>query len=282
MSNGLAQNATFWLAETRALGAVVLEQYRVTLTTEMQYRVVTAVWLLGAIIEPIVGLLVWTAVAGSQGGTVDGMTVADFAAYFAVAFVVGEVTYTYTTWLMAREVRNGDFSATLMRPAPPVLLMAARFLADKTIRVVMVLIVFVAIVLLFQVNLSPSWWAVALFFPVLALATAIYFACDYTLALSAFWVTNTDALGRSFDVFFVLLSGFFAPLALYPPAIQVLTWLLPFRWVIAFPIDLLLGKLTIAQTGTGIFMQIAWLVVLALVTSIVWKRAVKRHAAVGG
>lgn len=272
---------TLW-GETRALGSVMAQQYRVTLAIEMQYRVTTALWLLGAIIEPIVGLLVWTAVARTQGGSVDGMSIADFGAYFAVAFVVGEVTYTYSSYLMAREVRSGDFSATLVRPVTPVLLMVARFLADKTIRVVMVLIVFVAIVLLFQVQFSTNWWSVALFVPVVALATAIYFACDYMIALSSFWVTNTEALGRCFDVIFVILSGFFAPLQLYPPAFQVITWLLPFRWVIAFPIDLVLGKLTLQESAIGILMQLGWLAALIAATTVVWKHAVKQHAAVGG
>ncbi len=271
-----------WWGETRALGSAMAQQYRVTLATEMQYRVPTALWLLGAIIEPIVGLLVWTAVAQTQGGSVDGMTIADFGAYFAVAFVVGEATYTYPSYLMARDVRNGDFSSKLVLPVTPVWMMVAKFLADKSIRLVMVLIVFVAIVLLFQVHFSPVWWGVALFFPALALATAIYFACDYMIALSAFWVTNTEAISRCFDVIFVILSGFFAPLQLYPPAFQVITWLLPFRWVIAFPIDLVLGNLTPQEAAIGIGMQMGWLALLVVATIQVWKRAVRQHAAVGG
>src|SRR4029079_5303638 len=108
--------ATPWWAETKALLGVMRQQYGVALATDLQYRVSTAIWLTGAIIEPLVALFVWTAVAARKGGAGGGMTTPHFSAPFALAFAVGEITYTYTSSLYEDFIRRGDFAKHLLRP----------------------------------------------------------------------------------------------------------------------------------------------------------------------
>jgi hypothetical protein len=64
-------------------------------------------------------------------------------------------------------------------------------------------------------------------------------------------------------------TGQIAPLELLPHPVRVIAFVLPFRWIIGFPTELLLGRLTPAQALTGIAMQTVWLGIICAVTTII-------------
>ena len=51
------------------------------------------------------------------------------------------------------------------------------------------------------------------------------------------------------------------PLSLLPGPVQALAELLPFRWMLAFPVELLLGRLTPAEALSASAPRLAWLAV---------------------
>ena len=124
-------------------------------------------------------------------------------------------------------------------------------------------------------------WAVAAFVPALLLAFALRYLIEWTLALSAFWLTRVSALNQMYYVVVLFLSGQVAPLTLFPAPVQTLATLLPFRWMVSFPVELLLGRLTPQDTMIGFGAQIGWLAVAFLVLWRVWRVAVRHYSAVG-
>jgi ABC-2 type transport system permease protein len=77
------------------------------------------------------------------------------------------------------------------------------------------------------------------------------------------------------------LSGQMAPLALLPPAVQTVAAFLPFRWVVAFPAELILGRLTIGEALTGLAVEAIWLGLTYVLMTYVWGEGLKRFSAVG-
>jgi ABC-2 type transport system permease protein len=63
---------------------------------------------------------------------------------------------------------------------------------------------------------------------------------------------------------------------------QMIAAVLPFRWMVAFPVELLSGRLTPVQTVQGIATQVLWLVLAILLCSMVWRIGIRRYEAVGG
>ena len=58
---------------------------------------------------------------------------------------------------------------------------------------------------------------------------------------------------------------------------------LPFRWVYAFPAELLMGKTASGSEAlSGIAWQVVWLLGIFVGFRGLWKAAVKRYAAVSG
>ena len=66
----------------RGLTDIYATLFRTDLAVQFQYRAEMIIWLIFRIVEALVFLSVWTAVADSQGGQVGGFSAGDFAAYY--------------------------------------------------------------------------------------------------------------------------------------------------------------------------------------------------------
>ncbi|HXX46881.1 MAG TPA: ABC transporter permease, partial [Myxococcota bacterium] len=61
---------------------------RTALLVEMQYRASNLIWLIGMVVEPLIYLVVWSAAATAQGGSLGGFGPHEFAAYYLVLAAV--------------------------------------------------------------------------------------------------------------------------------------------------------------------------------------------------
>jgi ABC-2 type transport system permease protein len=94
-------------------------------------------------------------------------------------------------------------------------------------------------------------------------------------------MTRVMAVNQVYYVALLFLSGQAAPLTLLPGPAQALAAVLPFRWLVAFPVELALGRLTPAEAATGLAMQAVWLAISLLAMGIIWRAGLRRYSAVG-
>ncbi|HEX2185825.1 MAG TPA: ABC-2 family transporter protein, partial [Chloroflexota bacterium] len=118
--------------------------------------------------------------------------------------------------------------------------------------------------------------------PALLLAYLVQFVVTWTVALAAFWFVRIEAIYVAFVLLLRFLSGQLAPLSLFPGWVQTVAWLSPFRWMLAFPTELLLGRLSPAEALHGLGMQLVWSVASVALLALCWGAAVCRYTAVDG
>ena len=85
-----------------------------------QYRIQSLLWMLFAIIRPVIFLAAWVAIATAQGGAVSGYTVGDFAAYYVCLAWVTQLVMAWNSQEFEWEVNQGRLSAKLLRPLHPI------------------------------------------------------------------------------------------------------------------------------------------------------------------
>jgi len=265
---------------------VLLQAYRAyfrkTFAVQLQYRASLLIWLIGSILEPVIYLVVWTTVAEASGGSVGGYSAGDFAAYYIVLMVVDHLTFTWVMWEYDYRIRLGQMSAMLLRPIHPV----HEDIADNITYKVLTLFVMIPVVLLliwlFNPVFNTTLWAVAAFIPALALSFFVRFMLGWSLAMTAFWTTRINALNNSFFVISLFFSGRIAPLDVLPEGLQTVANLFPFRWTLAFPVELFLGRLTPQEALVGLGMQVLWLVICLVGMQLIWRAGIRKYAAFGG
>jgi ABC-2 type transport system permease protein len=266
----------------RRLAAAYGAYFRQAFAIQMQYRASLVIWLLGTVLRPVIYLVVWSAVARSTGGSTGGYTPQDFAAYYIILMVVDQLTFTWVMWEYDYRIRMGELSAMLLRPIHPVHGDIADNLTYKLLSLVLMGPVVALLVWFFTPAFRFEWWSVALFVPALGLAFIGRFLLGWALAMIAFWTTRITAINSSFFALELFFAGQIAPLALLPAALRGVATVLPFRWLLAFPVELLQGVLTPREALIGLGMQLFWVVAIAVLMQTVWRAGVRRYAAFGG
>ena len=255
--------------------------FRTEVAEMLQYRAALVIWLIGLVLQPIIFLVVWLTVADSRGGQVGEFDKAALAAYYIALMLVNHLTFDWHMFEMGWRVRTGWLSPLLLQPLHPIHRDLVENISYKVITFVVVIPVTALLIWYFEPSFGGEAWAVAAFVPALALAFLVRFAIEWTVALLAFWITDTSGLNELYYIPVLFLSGKVAPLALMPEWVQLFANALPFRWMIAFPVELILGHLTPEEAMTGFAAQGAWLLAALIVLQLTWHRAARRYAAVG-
>ncbi len=263
----------------------LLRVYATTFKTELavmlMYRAALGIWAMALSVQPVVSLVVWTAVAESRGGAAGGITRGEFAAYFTTLLIVNQLTFTWQYGQFEERIRQGYFSPLLLRPVHPIHADVAQNLTFKGLTLTVLVPVAVLLALLFDATFQTTVWDVVAFVPALLLAMALRFCLEWTLGTVAFWLTRTGAVVQTYQVAMFFLSGQVAPLVLFPPLVRLIATLLPFRWMVAFPVALLLGRLSPAEVAAGLAAQLAWMAVSLILLRLCWAAGIKRYSAVG-
>ncbi len=265
----------------RRLPAIYRAKFRAEIALQFAYRGALVIWLLGLLLSPTISLVVWTTVAGAQAQPVGGYDARDFAAYFAVLMVVNQLTFTWHFFEFEWRIRQGFFSPLLLRPVHPIHTDIAENLTFKLLTFTLVAPAAVFLVVSFDARLEPEPWQAIAFVPALILAMALRFVVEWTFGLLAFWVTRMGALLQAYFVAVLFLSGSVAPLELFPPIVRFIATVLPFRWMVAFPVELALGRLSPGDAVIGFAAQIGWIAVALVVLRFGWRAGVRRYSAVG-
>jgi len=257
------------------------QQFKTSLAATLQYRASLAIWLIGHVLEPLVFLIVWSTVSTTSGGVIGGFTTAGFAAYFILLMLVNHVTYTWIMYEFEYRIRTGSLSFALLKPIHPIHSDLADNIASKLITLPFMLLIAALMALFFHPTLALSLWSLVLAIPALLLALLIRFLIEWSLAQAAFWTTRVSAINQTYFVLMLFLSGQLAPLSLFPNFLQTVAAILPFRWMVSFPLELLLGRLTLHQALMGLVTQVTWLLVSFTLLKVIWRAGLRAYTAVG-
>ena len=268
------------LADLRRTAKAFPTLLRVGLSEVVAYRAEFLIWILTTNM-PLVQLAIWHAVAAT--GPVGRFDQREFTAYFLAVLVVRMVTSTWVVWQMSMEIRDGTLSAKLLRPVHPLFAYAAEHLAAVPMRAltmspIVALLVYFAgprlavhdpvLMAVLAASLLGAWLLV---FFVMVLLGSLAFFVDSALGIFELWMAV-----------FGLTSGYLIPLELLPAWVQPALRVLPFRFMLAFPVETLVGLLSRGAALRQLGIQWAYIFVVGAGALAVWRAGVRRYGAFGG
>jgi ABC-2 type transport system permease protein len=246
----------------------------------MQHRAFFFLLAFRWMIPPLIYLFVWATAAG--GNTIAGLSRDEFIAYYLVLILVNQLTYSQTNWTVGDMIRSGDLNAWLLRPLSPLYHTLSTEVAGKVVYMTFVIPATAILAVFLRPELHVTLKTGLIFIPALMLAWALRFFWGYWLALLAFWATRADALLAIQDALIFLMGGIVAPTALLPAALRVLAEILPFRYMVGFPVEALVGLVDGPALLRGFAIQLGWLVVAVTLSVVMWRRGLLNYTAVGG
>jgi ABC-2 type transport system permease protein len=268
-------------SRVRAYVDYYLTRGRTEIQAQFQYRVANYLWMIGMVAEPIIYLVVWTTIAEEQGGSVQGITAGEIAAYYIVWTLVRNMNIVFTPYGWEWRIREGMLSAALLRPLHPLHDDIAAFAGWKFVVIVMWLPVAAVLWIAFDPVLDPSALEIGVFAVAIWGAYLIRTMFLSLLGMITFWTTRVSAIFELAIALELLLSGRLVPLPLMPGWAEDVAKVLPFQWTFYFPIQSLVGDFSRAELLGGLAVQALWIAVLTGMAMAFFRLAVRRFSSVG-
>jgi ABC-2 type transport system permease protein len=252
---------------------------RAGFASAVAYRAEFLIWMFSTNM-PLIMLALWAAVARS--GPVAGYTQLGFAAYYLCTLLVRLLTGSWVVWEMTMEIRQGTLALRLLRPIHPLLAYSAENLAAVPLRGVVALPVLS--VLLWaargQLGHDPLLWL--MLWPALFGAWLLTFLVMALIGTLALYVESAASLFEAWLGVSAVLSGYLVPLDLFPQAVQRIALALPFRFLLSFPVELMLGKHSAGHALLLLGGQWLYVAAALVATTLVWRAGLRRYSAYGG
>jgi ABC-2 type transport system permease protein len=124
-------------------------------------------------------------------------------------------------------------------------------------------------------NLGPAFLAAVVAGHVLS------FCLSYMFGLLALFFTEVRGIYMVYYMPASFLSGELVPLSTLPAWAEVAARLLPFRYSLAFPVEILLNRLPPEEIAWGFLCLAAWLMLAWVGVRVLWAAGLKQYTGVG-
>lgn len=252
---------------------------------QMEYRVNNLLESVIGVISFLIFFFLWKAIFHSNHDQpITGLTFNQMLTYLLLA--------KFWDWIidpsweidhfLPTDIKNGGLNRFLIRPISDRLYRWHQFLAHKLLNGIMrispaiVLIIIFPKIFVLTPNLGWWWLPLAAF-----LALVLQFLLSYTIATVAFWWLEIEGILFLKRIIVSLLSGAWLPLTVVPPGAAKVLLLMPFQYMVFFPVQIALGKMNPVQIRQGILMQLVWISFFILLSNFCWQAGLKKYTASG-
>jgi ABC-2 type transport system permease protein len=240
---------------------------------------------LGAVAPVIIQVVLWNRVYAAEpaGGTLFGFTRDQMLAYAVIANLVAQLVRTGFEYELHEDIKSGGLDRLLVQPIGYFGLRLARFAGTKVAATAVTGLCLAVsfLVLVSRTTIPVSAAALSGFALALILAFCLNFLIFWCVGLLGFWLTETGFLFEAVRVVIVTASGGIFPLSVLGRRTELVSSLLPFRFTIQFPAELLCGRLSPGAATGGLALAAAWTLVLSVVAGRLWRSGLRRFAAFG-
>jgi len=253
---------------------------RVGFAESVAYRAEMLVWLLSTTM-PLVMLALMTAVA--REGPIGRFSARDFTAYYLAALVVRLLSGAWVIWEVNFEIRQGTLAYRLLRPIHPLVAYACENVGAMPLRLLAALPIAAGAVWAGGTgHLTRDPLLLAAFPLSVVGAWLITFLAMAIIGALAFRVESSGSIFEVWLGLFGVFSGYLIPLELFPSWLAQAARFLPFRYMLGFPVEMVIGMTPRGAALRELAIQWLFVVLLALAARATWRAGLRRFAAYGG
>ncbi len=260
-----------------------LTVFKVSWSNGFIYRLNFLLWRLRSIIVILTVYFLWDAIF-ANGGVIFGYTKAKILTYVFLTLALRSLILGQKSMDAAGEISDGRLSNYLVKPLNYHWYWFTRDLADKVLNLIFSIIEIGALYFILRppiyIQTNPA--TLVFFVAACSLAIVLNFVLGSISSYFSFW-TPGNAWGFWFLylTFQDFLGGVVFPLDIFPKVIYNLAMLLPFPYLLFFPANIYLGKISGGDLVHGFAVAGVWIVIATLFFLRQWKFGLKSYQAEG-
>lgn len=280
---------------------VYLNYFKLRVICELQYRVSALAGMATQIFFVFVFIMVYIAFYdGNASINVPLLPIISFIAGSSVDVTLEQmVTYlwlfqAFFALVIVRQndnelldmIRSGNIAYELCKPLNLYCLWFCKILSRKVIGTLLrfwpVMIVAFLLPEPFKLSLPVSFTAFILFIISLILGMIISVIIIFFIHILTFYTLKDKGASSLVIAVSELFAGGYVPIMLMPSGIQIIAYLLPFRYIGDLPFRIYNGTIGIGTSLINMGVQIFWIVILIFISYKLTNRALKRVVVQGG
>ncbi len=254
----------------------------ITWKEHMEYRLNFIMWRVRNILRLVTVYFLWAAVY-NQNYQISGYSKTEMLTYILGTSIISSLVFSTRTQDVGDEINSGDLNNLLLRPINSFYYWLARDVGDKITNIVFALIEIVILIMLLKPPLFIQTNLITLIMFTVAVTSSIilYFMISIIISFFGFWTPNI--WGPRFLMFIIMefLAGGLFPLNILPEWLFKIISLLPFGYLMYFPLQIYLGRVEIDVFYLDLTKGIIWIIILTLVTTIMWRKGLRSYEAYG-
>ncbi len=258
---------------------VLAAYFKIILT----YRGMLLIHGLRLLLLPMVLASAWLSIEKTPGNPYGD---SDYLLYYLLVPLIMNLTDSRIVFKFSLAVKDGSLNRDLLKPFPPLLGYLLESIANNALQLVYLIPFSFAFWLFVRdrivlTHLQPS---LLLFFLIaIIVGWLARLVVSGSIALFSFWIEDVTTLNLVLNGgIWALLGGMIVPVATFPEKIRYIAGLLPYRYMLSFPIEIFSGRLSTAEIYQGFVTAIMWIVLFSVIMRIIWKSGLKTYTAYGG
>jgi len=268
----------------RYVSAIFSLEIRKTLS----YRVDFWMHFLGSVfIGLLIAFFLWKAIFDyNQAQTMGGFSFHALMLYYLlIPMTLNIIMPSGSHWIgfISKEIYEGTLNRYLVYPVSFLNYKIISHFSESFIAVIQLVITFSLYLIIFDL---PSDYQISLNGTLLATVSVLfsilmYFHLGACIEMIAFWADNIWSLMVMLRFMITMLGGVFIPLSFFPESFQNVLNTLPFPYLVYFPVQTFLGKVSFEIWLNGIAITLFWGVFFFALSKVMWKMGTKKYTGVG-
>lgn len=232
----------------------------------------------------IIAYFLWSSIfTFTQSEVMSGYTMDNMIFYYLVAPLIFRIQQGQGIGFISREIYDGSLNKYLLYPTNIYKMKEATYFAHSLFFFIQFLIVLVLYNFFFYNSeiFQFSFLNLGLFFISVTLAAVLFFYLFTICEFMAFWFDNIWSLGVIIRFSTSFLGGALIPLVFFPDWAQNILQYTPFPYLIDFPYQVLVGKVTTFDIFQKSSITLCWLLFFKYISRFIWKKGQYKYTGVG-
>ncbi len=248
----------------------------------LTYRLSFFMWRVRTVLQFLTVYFLWISLIPS-GQTLFGYSNTYILTYVMGTSLMSAIVFSTRTHEIGENINSGNLSGMLIKPISYFGYWFSRDIGDKMMNIVCSIVEVFILFMVFRPPLFLQSDVRFLFYTVLfiLLAVILYFIIGVLLGMIGFWSPEVWAPRFIFFILVQFFSGSFFPLDVFPKPLFDAFVLLPFPYLLFFPLKVYLGQVSSLEIMRGITIEIFWIIILSYICLFVWRKGLRIYTAYG-
>lgn len=243
-------------------------------------RARSLVWFLISLIGPIIMIIFWRGASYQH----TSWSFSTISTYYFLLIIASAFLMTHPEeWIAEEHIKGGNLAQFLLRPFS---YFFSNFMSELPWRIIQGLFGLIVVVICYYlfgklINISFSFQNLIISIIISILGYLLGFVYKMNLALLAFWFTEISGILQVSDILIFTFGGYIAPIFLFPDTLAHIATILPFSYIIYFPVVAFQGKVDVLNFFRIVGIQVAWITLFSVSYKILWRKGLKKFTATG-